>query len=167
MPPGKAEVRHHYNHRGTIRQDELCRQRNLSLMSTPFGGKIKTVPLTRSTVLALTPVNGLTRGTLRPTTSTIQRTSRRACRLLFSIVVPDNIPYPPRQHPISLPHCPPTHGETDPLGRFPCLTAAEPSSIHQQSLENNAASGWLGLAAPTPSSRSTLNILIDPWGCEC
>jgi len=165
IPPGKAEVRHHSSRQTTTHQCEACRPPISSQTPILSGGKIKMVSLMRSIAPALTLVSGPRRGTLRPTTSTTQRISRRAHKVSFSIAVPRNLTYPP-QHPLtSSPRYLITHGEHH-LIYLQSQTAAALSSTQLRSLEGDAAFGWLGLVARTLSLRWIPNISIVLLWCE-
>ena len=162
ITPGmKAGAHHlHSSRQATTRQCGIHRPPTLSRMSTLSGGKTKTVPPTGSTVQTLTLVSGPRPGTPKPTTSTTQRTSKRAQTVLSFIVAPQNLIHPLQQLLTPSPHYPHTHGGHHPLVHPKRITVAVPSSTWLRFPDGDAVSGWPGLGAPMPSSRWILIILI-------
>jgi len=163
LPPGKAEVRHHPSAPATTHQRKTCKPPTLSRTSILSGGRTKTVSLTRGTAPTLTPVSGLRRGTPRPTTSTTQKTSKRAHTVFSSTAAPKS--YPPQQHLTSSPHYPSTHGGNH-LIHLQRLTVVVLSSTRLRFPENDVAFGWPGLGVQMLSPRWILNTLIVPLWCE-
>lgn len=140
-PPGTAEVRYQSSRQATAHQSKGCRLSTSSQTPTLSGGKTKPMSLTRNIAPTRTPVSGSRRGTSKPTTSTAQRTSKRAHAVSSFIAAAKNPVYPPRWLLTSSPPYPKTHGGRDLPVHLQRLTAAALSSTRLQFPGSDAVFG--------------------------